>query len=296
MYTPFVQKLYLLLLLGLFLTWQVLTHPVHGESHARSLISPTIEPYGPAALHVRGGKLCGLSCGRTKGGDGESDSGGSPRGGNNMQLQPHNNQGNPAAIGAASETVRLYNEVKGRRDLFVQTGHSKFWEINPNNRNQRQVYSTGVCYGCTVVVVASGRGIYLHHFRQNVGTLEPFANPESQGFVYHVSGPFDDAIHANGRAFEGQRPYMVVATPPQYRNAVDFLGHTFSHRFTDGTVRIQPYQVRMIDEDALANSAVGKVVVQWLPPSNGADHRLVVRVEDNVVVDAHYNGDGQLLS
>jgi hypothetical protein len=33
-----------------------------------------------------------------------------------------------------------------------------------------------------------------------------------------------------------------------------------------------------------------------LPPSNGGDHRLIARVEDNVVLDAHYNGAGQLLS
>ncbi|KAF7180229.1 hypothetical protein CNMCM7691_009396 [Aspergillus felis] len=292
MYTAFVQKLYLLLLVGLFLTWQVLTHPVHGESHARSLISATLEPSGPAALHVRGGKICGLSCGRVKGGDGESESGGSPRGGNNMQLQPHNNQGNPAAIGAPSLTYALYAEAKGNTNFFVHTGHSRFWEIN---RSQRQVYSTGVCTGCTVAVVASGRGIYLHHFREESGNSMPFANPESPGFVTHVSGPFDEGIHANSRAFDGQRPYMVVATIPQYRNAVNHLEDIFLRKFNDGIVRIQPYSRRILDNDENDNTPFGKVVVQWLPPpSNGGDHRLIVRVEENVVLDAHYNADDLL--
>ncbi|KAG2016875.1 hypothetical protein GB937_006078 [Aspergillus fischeri] len=292
MYTPFAQKLYLLLLVGLFLTWQVLTHPVHGESHARPLISPNIEPSGHAARQVKGGKLCGLFCGRTKGGDGESGSGGSPRGGNNMQLQPHNNQGNPAAIGATSETFALYEEAKLNANSFVHTGHSRFWEID---RSQRQVYSTGVCTGCTVVVVASGRGIYLHHFRQETGNLRPFANPESPGFVTHVLGPFEDGILANRRAFDGQRPYMVVATPNEYRNSVDRLQANFLDVFSDGTVTIRPYSVRVLDRDADDKTPFGKVVVLWLPPSNGGDHRLIVRVEANVVLDAHYNANGQLL-
>ena len=31
------------------------------------------------------------------------------------------------------------------------------------------------------------------------------------------------------------------------------------------------------------------------PPSDGGDARLVVHVEDNIVVDAHYNADGTLV-
>jgi hypothetical protein len=213
-----------------------------------------------------------------------------------MQLQPHNNQGNPAAIGAARETFALYDEARHTDNgkFFVHTGHSKFWEIN---RNERQVYSTGVCTGCTVVVVASGRGIYLHHFPQEVGTSRPFENPQSEAFLNYVSLPFDDDIHANSRAFDGQRPYMVVATLSEYRNAVNRLKDNFLRQFGDGTVRIQRYSKRILDDDEHDNTAFGKVVVLWLPPPpNGGDHRLIVRVEENVVLDAHYNADSQLLA
>ncbi|PKX95143.1 uncharacterized protein P174DRAFT_502565 [Aspergillus novofumigatus IBT 16806] len=192
-----------------------------------------------------------------------------------MQLQPHNNQGNPAAIGAARETFALYNEAR-RTDngkFFVHTGHSKFWEIN---RNQRQVYSTGVCTGCTVVVVASGRGIYLHHFKQEVGQSRPFENPQSEEFLNYVSSPFENEVRENRRAFDG-----------------DVLRQNFLSRFGDGTVTIQPYSIRWVDGDPHDNTPFGKVVVLWLPPpSNGGDHRLIVRVEENVVLDAHYNADG----
>ncbi|GFF25957.1 hypothetical protein IFM58399_01231 [Aspergillus lentulus] len=293
MCTSLVQKLYLLLLVGLFLPWQILTHPVYGESHARSLISPTLESSDPAVIHERGGKLCGLSCRRPDGEAQANNRAGSFGSGSSIELQP-------GAIGAGSETLRLYREVKRKQEFFVKTGHSRFWEINQDNRNERQVYSTGVCFGCTVVVVASGRGIYLHHFRQEVGTLNPFEDPKSENFVEHVLGPFDDHLHAYKRSFEGQRPYMVVATPgldqPQYQNAVNLLRDSFSREFSGGEVIVQPYRLRSMGDSALRDTAAGKIVLQWLPPSNGGDHRLIARVEDNVVLNAHYNGAGQLLS
>ena len=89
---------------------------------------------------------------------------------------------------------------------------------------------------------------------------------------------------------------MVVATLPEYRNAVNRLEGIFSRKFDVGRVRIQPYSRRILDNDENDNTPFGKVVVEWLPPpSNGGDHRLIVRVEENVVLDAHYNADGQLL-
>jgi hypothetical protein len=197
--------------------------------------------------------------------------------------------------------LSLYRQAEKNPANFVKTGHSKFWNTKVS---ESQVYSTGVCYGCTVVVVASGKGIYLGHFQEEVGSESVFNDPTSSIFIEKVSGPFEDSMIENNEAFANQRPYMVMAMPYmsysgsgfKYRAAVQALEEGFRERYLDGTLRTQGYRQRFIKDEALDKTAAGKVVVQWLPPSSGGDARLIVHVEDNVLVDAHYNADGRLVS
>lgn len=262
---------------------------------------PTIETSSLAALHERG-NIC-PSCLKPhgdSGGSSDGESSGSEHGG---ELQPFNSHGShePAADQTDTTVLGLYKQAEKNPANFVATGHSKFWRTTVS---ERQVYSTGVCYGCTVVVVASGKGVYLRHFAEDAGTSKVFADPANEIFVQKVSGPFEDEISENNAAFEGQRPHMVVATPYassrgnalKYRSAVDELGEFFNGKYTASTLRIQGYQAKMItDEEALLETTAGKIVVEWLPPSDGGDARLIVHVEDNIVVDAHYNADGTLV-
>jgi hypothetical protein len=199
--------------------------------------------------------------------------------------------------------LSLWKQTQKNKKNYVVTGLEKFW---PTDVHTGQVYSTGECLGCTVVVVASGKGVSLFHFREEVGANHPFSNPSTELFAKTVTDKLEANLHANQGAFFNQRPWAVVASPGnldvnrqltgfKYQTAVERIQTTLDGAFRDIQIKKQNYVKLPAIADAFDKTAAGKVVVQWLPPSNGGDARLKVYVEDNVVVDAHYNAQGQLL-
>lgn len=81
----------------------------------------------------------------------------------------------------------------------------------------------------------------------------------------------------------------------KYQTAMNNIQGVLQAPFSDIQIRKQPYMKLFATANAFEDTAAGKAVVQWLPPSDGRDARLKVYVEDNVVVDAHYNAQGQLV-
>lgn len=151
------------------------------------------------------------------------------------------------------------------------------------------------------------KGVSLFHFREEVGANHPFDKPSTEIFDETVIDKLEANLHANQGAFVNQRPWAVVASPGnlntngqltgfKYQAAVNRIQSTLEDAINGGVqIRTQNYVKLPAVANAFETTAAGKVVVQWLPPSDGGDARLKVYVEDNVVVDAHYTAQGQLV-
>jgi hypothetical protein len=162
---------------------------------------------------------------------------------------------------------------------------------------RNQIYSTGECYGCTVAVAASGKGVYLAHYREETGTVKTFNDDPI--FEATVQGPFDDALEQHHDSFYEQKPNLVIVSPgnpPNYRYPrVTDLKTTFQNRYQDATVHEQGYRALPSTANAFETTAAGKVVVEWIAPrTQGGLAELNIYVESNQVVHVNYNAQGVL--
>ena len=207
--------------------------------------------------------------------------------------------GGPPADGNFDQYVLgLWKSVEKPGDNYVAIGSAKFWTPT---MTKSEIYSTGECYGCTVVVAASGRGIYMAHYAEDTGSVMTFDDPKS--FQTDVKAPFDNAVDQYRNIFAGQKSNLVTFSPtvgssPKFAQMyprVNQLASDFKGAFEDADIHNIRYGMKSPANDLYGTTAAGLIVVEWIAPkTEGGLAELNIYAEENRVVHVNYNAQGVL--
>ena len=211
---------------------------------------------------------------------------------------PGGNDGPPADGNFDQYVLGLWKSVEKPGDNYVDIGSPKFWTPT---MTKNEIYSTGECYGCTVVVAASGKGIYMAHYAEDTGSVMTFDGTKS--FQTDVKDPFDNAIDQYRDSFAGQRSNLVIFSPtvgsspnfPLMYPRVNQLATDFEHAFRDANVQNKGYGMKSPANNLYGATASGLIVVEWIAPKTEGDlAELNIYAESNRVVHVNYNAQGVL--
>lgn len=190
------------------------------------------------------------------------------------------------------------NASKGNK---IATGQQGSFTLDPNQSN---VFTTGECFGCTVVVLCSGKKVVIIHFKEISGVTNNFQNDAA--FLTQVIEPLESVMEANKPTL-GQNPIVVIFTPTPmsgggfiYRSRIE--GPNSIEAAIDAdfpqpavTKKIGYKKLQQFD-NRFDETAAGKLVVEWKAPNSpcGASGvgDLNIYAEDQWIVEAHFNAAG----
>ena len=164
---------------------------------------------------------------------------------------------------------------------------------------KNEIYSTGECYGCTVVVAASGKGIYMAHYAEDTGSVMTFDDQKS--FQADVKGPFDNAIDQYRDRFADQKSNLVTFSPTVGSSPnmalmyprINQLATDFEGAFRDANILNKKYGMKSPANNLYGTTASGLIVVEWIAPkTEGGLAELNIYAESNQVVHVNYNAQG----
>ncbi|KAH0541716.1 hypothetical protein FGG08_003808 [Glutinoglossum americanum] len=94
-------------------------------------------------------------------------------------------------------------------DTLASTGHTKVWNLPVDDVRH---YGSTFCYGCVVVVVASGQRLVIAHLAEVTGSKMNFENNEA--FLDNIELPLEHTLYANKATLDPAPRVMVFGPSP----------------------------------------------------------------------------------
>ncbi|KAL9071734.1 MAG: hypothetical protein Q9161_003998 [Pseudevernia consocians] len=174
------------------------------------------------------------------------------------------------------------------------------------------VYTTVECYGCTAVVLFSGKTVIIQHFIQT-----PFDSSSSDStWLNTVINPLESTMLANKAAL-GENPFVAIFSPwsiPPTSNAAGIFKYK-SRLLGDNSIMASingdfpnlaaqemiGYRVLAAPDPDFDDTAAGKIVVEWKAPNSPCAYSagigtLNLYAESSWYLQVHVNDQGEVVN
>ena len=168
------------------------------------------------------------------------------------------------------------------------------------------VYTTVECYGCTAVVLFSGKTVIIQHFIQT-----PF-DPSSSATTWlnTVIDPLESTLLANKDAL-GANPFVAIfspwAVPGSFKYnsrlvGTDSITASITNDFPNLAAReMIGYKVLAAPDPDFDDTAAGKIVVEWKAPNSACAYSagigtLNLYAESSWYLQIHVNDQGEVVN
>jgi hypothetical protein len=199
--------------------------------------------------------------------------------------------GDEKSLAKRIDIVGLYNSIPPTRLATVNSIRN--WDLPAD-----QVISYGAtyCYGCVVVVIASGQKLVIGHLPEVTGTQNNWRDDDA--FEENIKTPLENALDANADNLGSDPQVMIFGPTPvpsgdlSNRDKINELITLITTKFcaVQESNIVQYAYLKKTAFNADPQNVDGKVTVSWVGPSGGqGTAELLVWAEANQKIHAYYD-------
>ncbi|KAK4692767.1 hypothetical protein P7C71_g4504, partial [Lecanoromycetidae sp. Uapishka_2] len=222
-----------------------------------------------------------------------------------------------ATLPALSEHILETRIVSGGVDTLVQDLYNSAPQSNKVKANTPAgvfsldagtsgVYTTVECFGCTAVVLFSGKTVIIQHFIQG-----PFDRESAPSlWISTVIEPLESTLEANKEAL-GENPFVAIFSPLGATDAFLYNARLVGMNSITASINTDfphlaaqemiGYKILTPQDPDFTESAAGKIVVEWKAPNSECAYSagigtLNLYAESNWYLQVHVNDEGEVVN